>query len=632
MSGIATGVAGVVGGAAAKGATSTLVKSFVEKVVAPYFAGRAAKVEMVEHVKAYLRWLDQRTKYVPTIAIQGGVFPLDDIYEPLTICAVDGSGAIEISEYPAGVFEKNRCIVIVDSAGMGKSTITKFILRSSLTEMKKIPVLVELRRLKAGGSILELIFSDIVKSGKESLVASNLISAIRDGNFVFFLDGYDEIQDDLKASVSEEIVRITSDFQYCNFILTSREEMALSGFPEFFWYQIAKLTPEKALSLLRRYDRNRGVADRLWAKASGMKGISDFLQTPLLLTLLYKAFDYKSVVPMKKATFFRQVFDALYQDHDLSKEGFYERRKKSSLDLDDFHKVMRRVGLASVKKGEVQFSPEEFHELISKALKDSSLSSDPSKLKSDLISAVPIFIKDGNDFRWSHKSFADYFAAKCIWLDLGSERDAVVTAMFDSARCEKYIAVLQVIAELDEGLVFDGRVYEFLREIYPKNQDDDAQLKFYLAAVNAVARIYLIPGNFSMENSVDTFHILHEKVVAIFPSPEFEAWRISWLEGAVIFVERNKKFSQLNVIGELIGRTGPYRGRRYSKDFYSKFKYPICLNEYLDTATGTDREEVLAIIRSAMHGVRVPAVSSLEALLTACEARRSNPVAIGGDW
>lgn len=631
MAGSIVGLTGAVGGAAAKGATSIVVKNFMEKVVGPYFSGRAAKTQMMAHLKSYLRWLDQRTKYVPTIAIQGGVFPIDEIYEPLEICSIDGLHQLEVSEYPSAAFDKNRCIAIVDSAGMGKSTLTKFILRSSLNGLRKIPVLVELRRLKSNGTIIELICADIVKAGSGAPVAGHLLSAMKDGNFIFFLDGYDEIQDEIKSSVSQEIVKITSDFPLCNFMLTSRKEAALSGFPEFFWYGIARLSPEKSLSLLRRYDRNKGVADRLWSKAARLKEISDFLQIPLLLTLLYKAFDYKSVIPLKKTTFFRQVFDALYQDHDLSKEGFFERRKKSSLDLDDFHKVLRRVGLESVKRGEVQFSPEEFHELVARAINNAGLDVDPSRLKADLVSAVPLFVRDGSDYRWSHKSFADYFAAKCIWMDLGKEREDVVSAMFDSERCEKYVAVFQLASELDEGLVFDGRICGFLAELVQMLPPEPVESDLYLAAVDFVAKIYLIPGEFSMEDP-QVFEELHEKVGLSQDLEGYRPWRITWLKGRVLFVERNKRFAQLSVIGELIGKADLHRPRRLSTDFYPELDRVIYLNEYVRSAEPEGRDDAMSFIHHGMKGVRVPSLPAIKGIIQAAERRRRKSVVIGDEW
>ena len=69
--------------------------------------------------------------------------------------------------------------------------------------------------------------------------------------------------------------------------------------------------------------------------------VGEFLANPLLVSLLFKAFEYKQQVPFKKHVFYRQVYDALYHHHDLTKEPGFERKKHSGLDLEDFHRVLR---------------------------------------------------------------------------------------------------------------------------------------------------------------------------------------------------------------------------------------------------------------------------------------------------
>lgn len=502
-----------------------------------------------------------------------------------------------------------------------------------MEELNKIPVLVELRRLKSGVSITDLICADIVKKAPSAPAAERLMAALRDGNFIIFLDGYDEIQDELKSSVSEEILRISSDFRYCNFVLTSRREVALSGFPEFFWYHISRLSAEKSLSLLRRYDKNRGVADRLWAKASVIEEISDFLETPLLLTLLYKAFDYKSVVPIKRATFYRKVFDALYQDHDLSKEGFFERRKKSSLDLDDFHKVMRRVGLDCVRRGEVQFSSEQFHELLVGAVASSGVSADPAKLKNDLISAVPLFVKDGAEYRWSHKSFADYFAATCVWMDLGSDRKNIVSAMFNSNRCEKYSASLRIICELDEGLVIDNCVVPYLEKVAPDSLFDSDEDNYYFSIVDRVAKLYMVVGEYSIDEPEKCFKRLDDEVIGKNKLSGYSSWRITWglSEGKIMYVAVNDEFARLNVLAEILGLSNSPRARRVPIALYEKLSGTVCLNDYLKAVPVGERADVLIAIRQGMTPARIPSLPVATKIVADASARRNKPE-VSGEW
>ena len=386
--------------AVAKGATNLLVKSFVEKVVSPYFSSKKFKAQLIKSAKTYYRNMEARTRYVPSIAIQGGKFALESVYEPLELISEQVDSSIRISGYPYQLFDTGRCILVVDYAGMGKSTLTKYIFRCALRELQKIPVLVELRRIKDGETLLDLMCLDFVGEAKGG-VRDELIGAMEEGNFVIFLDGYDELSPAVRQRISEEISKLSAEFQYCNFVLTSRPDPALTSFAGYLRYDIADLSKEEAFSLLRRYDDGRGVAENLISKVSSMPAVDEFLRIPLLVTLLYKAFDYKAVVPIKKNIFYRQVFDALYQDHDLSKEGAFERRKRSNLDIEEFHRFMRNLGFMSFKKGVVQYSQEEFSLLVDLALRQSGLKTDAAGLRADLVSAVPLFVREANEYRWS---------------------------------------------------------------------------------------------------------------------------------------------------------------------------------------------------------------------------------------
>lgn len=456
------GIAGVATGAAVKGATSALVKGFMDHVVSPFMAGRKNKKELISRSRAYLRSLDQQTKYIPTIAVQGGKFSLDEVYEPLRLRSKAVDVSYLIDRFPDEIFDINRCVVVVDSAGMGKSTLTKYILRKCLVELKRIPVLVELRRMSVGGSILELICQDFVRSPKGSQLADALVDAMEDGNFLILLDGYDELSDEVREAVSSEIVKMSSAFPHCQFWLTSRPDPALSSFAEFAVFEVSPLEAEQAFSLLHRYDGGGRIAGRLITKIRNSGQIREFLRVPLLVTLLYKAFDYKAVVPLKKNLFFRQVFDALYQDHDLSKEGAYERRKKSALDLDEFHKVLRAIGFITFKKSRIQFPHEQFVSVLEDAIQRAGLKADVGKLRQDLISAVPVFVKEGADYRWAHKSFQDYFAAQFIYYDSGARRELVVRSVAQSERLVAYRGILELIAELDYDLVHECCVLPYL--------------------------------------------------------------------------------------------------------------------------------------------------------------------------
>ncbi len=472
----------------AKGATTAVVKDFIDRMVIPFFNGRKSKTKIVSGTRRYVRNVEHKTRCVPTIAIQGGSFVLDEVYEPLRLISADGSKEFKINEYPSSLFSWSRCVAIVDSAGMGKSTLTKYVVRRCISDIKKIPLLVELRRIKPGQSIVQFICNEFLGANEQGAAYNDLISSLSDGNFIFMLDGYDEIEPGMRSQVSEEISKISSEYQYCYFWLTSRPDPALTGFVEFSLLKIKQLSKTQAFSLLRRYDKGRGLAETLIDKIKNLKQMEDFLGNPLLVTLLYKAFDYKATIPLKKNIFFRQVFDALYQDHDLSKDGAFERRKKSNLDLEDFHKVLRYLGINTFKAGKVQYTQSEFFGFVKNAVDASRVSVDASKFGADLISAVPVFVKDGDEVRWSHKAFQDYFASQYIYFDSGDARNDVLSRLFSKKYFTKSQSILIMLGELDVGLMREVCIIPFLESNGIFNGDNKNNVliaaKFILSAAD----------------------------------------------------------------------------------------------------------------------------------------------------
>ena len=124
--------------------------------------------------------------------------------------------------------------------------------------------------------------------------------------------------------------------------------------------------------------------------------------------LLYKAYSYKPTIPFKKHIFYRQVYDALFESHDLTKGGAFVREKHSVLDIEDFHRVMRALGFMSVKSGKVEYDKDEILKLIRRS-KDMcpGINFSPAKLLKDLDLTVPLLCREGQYYRWAHKSLQD---------------------------------------------------------------------------------------------------------------------------------------------------------------------------------------------------------------------------------
>jgi predicted NACHT family NTPase len=180
---------------------------------------------------------------------------------------------------------------------------------------------------------------------------------------------------------------------------------------------------------------------------------------------LFTAFEHKQTIPFKKHIFYRQVYDANFESHDLTKGDSFSRDKYSGLDIDDFHRVLRHIGFSCLKEQRIEFNKDEILNLISKA-KDfcTGITFKESDLLKDLISTVPLFTQDGIYYRWAHKSLQEYFAAQFIYLDSKGQRDKILERIYNGVDLEKYTNILDLYYDIDYKSFRNTILYSILKD------------------------------------------------------------------------------------------------------------------------------------------------------------------------
>jgi hypothetical protein len=382
------------------------------------------------------------------------VFPnarieLKTIYEPLTINPAIGEGGVLLDKhFDTSFLATNSRLLISDNAGMGKSTLTKFLCLRLIESTKCIPVLVELRKISQNNSLLKEILRQIQpldNAFDEELV----LKFFEVGLFTVILDGFDEVEREHQQQVISDIKFLVSKASRCEFILTSRPELALSSFGEFRLFTVQPLSKSQAFKIIRNYDsiNESSFAESLISEIKqNTSQVNEFLTNPFLVSLLYKSYTFNRDIPTKKSTFYEEVYLCLYKHHDLSKDGF-RRQKRSNLDIQDFRIILRYIAFDSAKAGRLTFSDVELAELIRKSKEKSLITYfKEADYIDDLLNTVPIFQKDGTKSKWAHKSIQDYFAAEYIVFH--SKKDDIMNKIFQSQK-DAYLNIIDVVEELD---------------------------------------------------------------------------------------------------------------------------------------------------------------------------------------
>lgn len=387
-----------------------------------------------EHFMRYLERTDKKFSEIRPVGFREAL-NFNDIYIPLTL-ELDNRKKEEyvIDSFPKELVLKHKHLLIVDNAGMGKSTISKRMFMKAYEDGScGIPIFVELRHLSEEHNILKEIFLQIENLSSD-FNEKLLKILLEKGDFVIFLDGYDEISLSEKSEVTKSLQAFVEKLPNTIFILTSRQDDALTGFQSFCQYSIKQLEEEDAYRLLSNLDNKGKKSKHLIEVLKDRKidGIKEFLVNPLLVTLLYTAFDFEQTIPTKKHLFYDQVFNAFFQQHDFSKEGVWVHDKKSKLEKDDFERILRCLGFASVLNHKVEFTRTEIINYINKAKEKCNLTFMESDFLYDLILSVPLFLREGQQYKWAHKSLSEYFAVEYIAIDTMDNEKNYVEKLYDT--------------------------------------------------------------------------------------------------------------------------------------------------------------------------------------------------------
>ena len=431
------------------------------------------KKENIGFVETYLTEKYADYSVINTMATTKNKKNLKDIYIPLTLTLQEGNSSKErvqrkivVDGFPHEFSEGSRKTLIVDTAGMGKSTMVKRIFLDLVERREYIPLFIELRRLTEVKTIqnemLDMLKISSLPDGKDQL--EQLFNSEK---IVFILDGYDEIPLEMREVVTKQITSLIQQNGSHIFVMTSRPEDAFQGFQDFACYKIAPLTRTQSFELLKKHDNDGDTSQLLVKKLKTNEygAISEYLTNPLLVSMLYAAFNFKQAIPMKKHLFYEQVYDAYFEKHDLTKGDGFQHQKQTNLDSYDFDRVLRAIGYNSLKRQKVEFTHQELIDTISYAKEEcTNLTFKPIDMKNDLLEAVPLFRRDSLYFKWVHKSMQEYFAARFIYMDAKYTQDQMLTAMYNSNKIEIYSNLFDIYFDIDNYSFKKNIVLPFLQD------------------------------------------------------------------------------------------------------------------------------------------------------------------------
>jgi hypothetical protein len=407
-----------------------------------------------ELLEQYFKRLLRRVSGITTIVFPQQQLPLTSIYEPMKLKRAPDPFSVAVPDKIVTLngqdLKSGENYLIIDSAGMGKSTFAKYLVLDIFESTTKIPLFLELRRINDSDTLLEKLSKDIDEH-QEDIDERFLAMLLEQGEYVIILDGYDELSEDVRQRIGVQITDLAVKFDRNTVILTSRPEVSLPPMPNSKWFGLQPLDRKQAESLVLRYDAvaNISVGEGLIKHFNAVS--PEFLTTPLLIVLLYRTFGYNQSIATKITSFYDDVYNAFYKGHDLSKSGF-SRAKSSGLDAEDFRRLLRGFSfLLTMQQKTSIISKTEAYAIIENSIKLTSVTPlSAAAFFDDLLLSVPLFMKDGNEYRFIHKSIGDYFTGE--FLAFASRAEVIIEKIGVNGASRDFSKAFEFLADLNPSL------------------------------------------------------------------------------------------------------------------------------------------------------------------------------------
>lgn len=316
------------------------------------------------------------------------------------------------------LFKKGKYLTIMGDAGSGKSTLIKHLFLNCIKEKYAVPFLLELRYLNDyNGSIENFILEKIFENeiGENYRIVNRMLDS---GKFVFFLDGYDEINTNMKEKVVKSIDDFITKYPDNKYILTSRPYSNIEHFQKFKNFNVNRLNEEDIDNFIeKQLKKEKELALKIKQSIRENRNlyIKTFLTNPLLLSLYILTYQTNSEIPPKKYIFYRRVIQALFSEHDSKTKIGYRRERKTELTQEQFEEILKRFSFLSFFESKYDFELDYINDLF-KTIKSKLINTsfDNNRVVEDLKSALALWVEDNGVYAFAHRSMQEYYVANFI--------------------------------------------------------------------------------------------------------------------------------------------------------------------------------------------------------------------------
>lgn len=387
------------------------VAAHAEKLKGP---AKALAISVLANLKGYSEFLEETHQKVSTFkTFANPTQPVNLVDHFVTTEFVNRGKKKFNQDALMELLSKPTRMVISATAGFGKSMVMKYVALSMFENPKgKIPIFVELRHLN------RLKFPDLLAYINSSykrisdVQIEHLQKGLQAGLFILILDGFDELNHDIRKIIESQILEIGRLYPKSSILVSGRPDDRFSSWRSFTTIKICPMSKTQVVELLHKLDYDRGTKKRFIQKINNglYETHESFLSTPLLSILMLLTFEQNANIPDKVHLFYSKAFEVLFHQHDAMKEQ-YDRSRKSDLRIDEFEKVFATFCLKTYIEEKTEFTKSEILRSIRESIKYECIDINPEDFLFDIEEAVCLVMREGTSYFFIHRSFQEYFTS-----------------------------------------------------------------------------------------------------------------------------------------------------------------------------------------------------------------------------
>jgi hypothetical protein len=350
--------------------------------------------------------------------------------------------------------------LVTGIAGIGKSLLLRHtFLRLCEADFSVFPIYLDCRETNSiyddhahqvfSFPSLAHILLRTIGAEQENFSFQQLTEGLKHGLFCILLDGLDEAKylDDL----SRQISYFSRQYPQSGMIVTSRPMLRPIGWGDFKVIRINPMDYNRMRNVVIKLPLSDGIQQGFLRTVTPELFLANktILGIPLLVGILALTYLKNARISSDAAVFYEDAFNALFNRHDATKEGF-TRELKSKLSYLDIRRILGALSALMYKDYKNTLDHYKILTYIANSAQLVQLECEPEDILHDIVTNICIIMKDGNVYEFIHRSFQEFFCAHFL---LSLPRDRSLAMIKQIAKRKDAANLIYLLLSIDPGFI-----------------------------------------------------------------------------------------------------------------------------------------------------------------------------------